>query len=241
MAGHLVEEPKYLEETAGARAAETPAGLDRALTLNPSHALSVGQRLPDCQRLLVLVPNAEIVPDSQLSQRIWQLASPGRVPVLYIAIAGDYESEMTARRRLSLLAAITRDKWVRVETQIVHASQWAAALKGIEQPGDLLLAHAEQRVSKGWFGSEPLSEQLRRGLAAPIYTLSGYCQDRVGGLIQPLHIALSAILLGLILIGFFALDAQVIDQLQGAPQQVMLLILLLVEIGAVWVWNGWAG
>jgi hypothetical protein len=241
MAGDMVDHSNLLEETAGARAAQPSVGSGHSLAIQPARVLSPREKLPECRRLLVLVPNTDLSADSPLSQRIWQLASPERVQVVYIAIAGDYASEMGARRRLSLLAAITRDKRVQVETQIVHTSKWAAAVKSIERPGDILLVHAEQRAPKGLFGSEPLSSQLGRSLTAPIYLLSGYYQEQADGMIQPLHITLSAILLGLILIGFFALDAQVIDHLQGAPQQAMLLILLLVEIGAVWVWNGWTG
>jgi hypothetical protein len=82
---------------------------------------------------------------------------------------------------------------------------------------------------------------LDRCLTAPIYLLSGYVQDTSKKTSHFLKIFYSAALLGLILLGFFVLDAQVIDQLRGSFQQVMLLILLCMEIGAIWVWNGLAG
>jgi hypothetical protein len=75
--------------------------------------------LPDCRRLIVLVPNFELAQDAHLPQCVWQLASPGKVQVVSLAIARDYKLEMAARRRLTLLAAITRDEYVPVEIHVL--------------------------------------------------------------------------------------------------------------------------
>jgi hypothetical protein len=207
----------------------------------PIQLISPGQALPEAKRLIVLIPNVELTQDARLPQRIWQLASPGKVPVVYLAIVGDYDSEMSARRRLTLLAAITRDKHVPVEIYIAHTSSWVEALRTFAQPGDIILSHAGQTARKGLLGMEPLSDRLGRCLIAPIYLLDGYMQVESKKTSPFLRVFISGVLLGLILIGFFALDAQVINQLKGTFQQIMLLIVFFVEIGAIWAWNGLAG
>ena len=160
------------------------------------------ENLPEFRRLIVLVPNAEIDQDAHLPQRIWQLASPGKTPVLYLTAAGDYELEMGARRRLSLLAAITRDKRVPVEIQVAHTSNWVQALKSIVQPGDLILSDAGLTARKGLFGSEALSDQLSRSLSVPVFLLSGYAYKEPEKTPHLLRLFLSGALLGLILVGF---------------------------------------
>ncbi len=237
MAGHFLRGTKLIEDRVLARS----TGQQAHSADKPIHMLTPGQVLPEAKRLIVLIPNVELAQDAKLPQRIWQLASPGKVPVVYLAIAGDYESEMSLRRRLALLAAITRDKHVPVEIHIAHNRSWVDALRVFTQPGDIILSHDGQTARKGLVGTEPLCDQLGRCLTAPVYRLTGYVQDESKKTSPFLRIFLSAVLLGLILVGFFALDAQVINQLKGTFQQVMLMILLFIEIGAIWAWNGLAG
>jgi hypothetical protein len=241
MTGHIGQDTDFLENTVDARVAAHPAWVGLSAAMNPPRVLSPADKLPDCRRILVLVPTTDTFQDSPFSQRIWQLAAPGKVAVHYITIAEDYQTEMTAHRHLTLLAAITRDKHVRVETHVVHAANWVSALKSIMQPGDLILAQAEQRIPKGLFGSQLLSAVLGTRIAAPLCLLSGYCQESPAQTSKTVHRIVSALFLGLILVGFFALDKQTIDQLSGSLQQVMLLLWLVLEVGAIWVWNGWTG
>jgi hypothetical protein len=240
MAGQYMQGSEPLENIVNHPQA---VGEEQSLLLAASNPriLTTRDALPECRRLVVLVPNAEIDPDSHLPQRIWQLAGQAGSCVLYLTAAGDYESEMSARRRLSLLAAITRDKRVPVEIQVAHTSSWAQALKSVLQPGDLILGHAELTARKGLFGSEPLSDQLGRLFSSPVYLLSGYAQQEPKMTPHILRLFLAGVLLGLILIGFFALDEQIIRQLVGTAQQVTLLMMVLVEIGAIWLWNYIAG
>src|SRR5689334_2075533 len=72
--------------------------------------------LPSAQRLVVLVPNVE-VDEVELAYRIWSLASPRRLEVLFLSLVGEAREEAQARRRLARLAAITRDQGTRIETQ----------------------------------------------------------------------------------------------------------------------------
>lgn len=241
MAGHFMRGTKLLEDTVLARPREQQTQSEPQSAAKTFQVLSPGQALPEAKRLIVLVPNIELAQDARLPQRIWQLASPGKVPVVYLALAGDYDSEMSARRRLTLLAAITRDKHVHVDIQIAHSSSWVEALRTMAQTGDIILSHAGQMAHKGLFGTEPLCDQLGRCLTEPIYLLNGYVQDEPRKSSQFMRLFVAGVILGLILIGFFALDAQVINQLKGTFQQVMLVFLLLIEIGAIWAWNGLMG
>lgn len=241
MAGLLMRGTKLIEDSVFAHPTrqQIQSGLQTAA--NTIQVLSPGQALPEAKRLVVLAPILELAQDARLPQRIWHLAAPGKVPVVYLAIAEDYDSEMSARRRLTLLAAITRDTRVPVEIHIAHNSSWVEALRPFTRPGDIILSHDGQTARKGLLGTEPLCDQLGRYLTAPIYLLDGYVQAESKKTSPFLRVFLSGLVLGLILIGFFTLDAQVIDQLRGTFQQVMLLILLFIEIGAIWAWNGLAG
>ena len=189
---------------------------------------------------MVLVPAGEIH-ETQLAQQVWQLASPRTVPVLMLAIARDYETETALMRRLASLAAFTRDRFVRVETRIVQTSSWLNALREVLQPGDIILGNIEQQVGKGLFQVQPFCEVLCRSVDAPVYLLSGFCEkapSRNSGL---RHQVLAWGLLPLILAGFAGLDIRVVDQVSGSWQQILLIVLLAVEIGAIWLWNTWAG
>lgn len=240
MTGQVIQGTKRLEDIAqNPKSTEDQQSL-RIASESP-RILAAWGGLPECRRIIVLVPNGDMDQAAHLPQRIWQLAVQAKSCVLYLALAGDYESEMNARRQLALLAAITRDKRVPVETQVAHTSNWVQALKSVLQPGDLILSHAELITRKGLFGSEPLSEQLYNSFSIPVYLISGYAHIEPEKTPQLLRLFLTGVLLVLILVGFFTLDEQIIRQLAGVAQQATLLLMVLLEIGAIWLWNYIAG
>jgi hypothetical protein len=131
-------------------------------------------RVPECTRLLVLIPLGNLQ-ENRLTQRIWNLASAERIPVLLLGISGSYEEESRLRRRLANLAALIRDPRVKVETRILDASHWSNVLRSILRPGDTLLVQTEHEISKGWFRLVPVAEILPSITQVQVSVLSGYC------------------------------------------------------------------
>jgi hypothetical protein len=129
--------------------------------------------LPSAQRLVVLVPNKE-VDELEFAYRIWSLASPRRLTVLFISLVGEAREEAQARQRLARLAAITRDEWTQIETQMEFNSNWFEAVERIRRQGDLVVCHLEQRVSRWDLGRQALASALVSRLNLSTYVLSGF-------------------------------------------------------------------
>lgn len=72
------------------------------------------------RRLVAVVPDAELN-EAQLAQRVWLLAQPHRLEVLYVGLAVTPENEARLLRRLATLAAITRTAHMAVETWVQPA------------------------------------------------------------------------------------------------------------------------
>jgi hypothetical protein len=242
MAGNIARFPNYSTEA-------NPASNHQERLVGPwkndassarSHELATGEGLPECARLVVLIPTGEIQ-ETRLIQQVWRLASPRSVPILMLGITRDYETETGLMRRLATLAAFTRDRFVKVETRILHTANWVSALREITQPGDVILCNAEQDIAKGLFQVQPLSEVLPQSIRSPIYVLSGFCTKEPRRISEPLKQVLGWIILPLLLAGFIGLDARVVDEVSGPWQSVLLILLLTIEIGAIWLWNMWLG
>jgi hypothetical protein len=131
------------------------------------------QPLPPARRLVVLVPNVD-VDEAALATQIWSLASPRSLAILFLGIFRGPETESVARRRLALLAAITRDDWTRVETRLEAAGNWPQLVRRYWQSGDLVVCHAEQMLS-GWGGERrSLAQTIVDALNTPVYVLAGF-------------------------------------------------------------------
>lgn len=242
MAGNLLQFPKY---STGANPASNHqdrlVGVREPIAnLTRAHPLVPGDELPECRRLVVLIPAGEIQ-ETLLVQQIWRLASPHSLPILMLGIARDYETETALLRRQAELAAFTRDRFVKVETRIMHSSSWVKALQAVIQPGDVILCNAEQEVGKGLFQVQPLCEVLSRSLRLPVYVVSGYYTQKPPLISKPFRQVLAWIVLPLVLAGFIGLDTRVVEEISGPWQQVLLFFLLAIEIGTIWVWNTWVG
>src|ERR1700720_2038974 len=71
-----------------------------------------GVSLPPARRLVVLVPYLDL-DEPALSRRIWNLAAPNKLAVLYLGLSPSTSEEPHARRQLATIAALTRDDWVK--------------------------------------------------------------------------------------------------------------------------------
>jgi hypothetical protein len=132
----------------------------------------------DCvpaQRLIVVVPNWG-VDAVTLARRVWALASPCQLQVLFLTLVEqDSPDESRARLRLSTLASMARDDQVQTDSAIRYGHDWIATVSELWQPGDLVICLVEQTVPVRGFGRQPLCQVLDRALDVPVYVLSGLC------------------------------------------------------------------
>jgi len=192
------------------------------------------------KRLIVIVPE-EDVDEAQLSRQIWNLAANYRLDVLLISVVSSADESLAARRRLTTIAAMIRAKQFKVEKQVVSSHRWEKALRPFWRQTDMVLCPAERTVKNLFQRTIPLSQVLSDHLKTPVYTF--------GGLYQPSNRKRSPWLRELpfwvgfliILSIFFYFEANVGQSVHGWVGQTLLVVVMLIEIGFIYVWNLIAG
>lgn len=196
------------------------------------------QPLPPASRLLVLIPDQD-TDETELARRVWELASPRHLAVVYLSLTTDALTEARARRRLATLAAVTRDEWVNVQTRMVIGGDWRKAVRAVWRSGDLVVCHAEQMVPDGFVGMwrKPLGQALVATLNAPVYLLTGFYMALPAPTTRRFSQLLSWSIPLLILIGFFMLQVQIEQQVTGWLKTMLLSASVALEFGLVGLWN----
>lgn len=194
------------------------------------------QPLPPARRLIVLVPNAD-VDEAELATRIWSLASPRWLEVLFLSVFRSPETELLARQRLTLLAAITRDDRTHVETRLELSGNWIQIVRRHWEPGDLIVCHAEQALSGGNLKRKSLAQGLVAALNTPVYVLSGFYPELPTE--QPKWLArlLAWLPPSTILVIFFALQVRMTQATWGWIQTALLCLSVIVEFGLIGAWE----
>jgi hypothetical protein len=195
--------------------------------------------LPAAQRLVVLVPDWD-VSESGLAEYIWALASPRRLPVLLLGVSRNSQEQYRARRRLALVAAITRDDLVHVDIELALGQGWQQAVRHIQQPGDLVVCHGEQRLASG-LNRRKLAEVLLNSLDTPVYVISGFYPEppeeqthwlaQLGSLLPP----------AIIIVLFFGLQARLTQVTTGSLQTILFILTVLVEFVLIAIWERLVG
>lgn len=196
------------------------------------------QPLPPARRLVVLTPDWDLN-EAELARRIWMLASPRCLTVLYFGLTHDSGTEARARRRLATLAALTRDDGVAVQTRLDLGTHWIPAVAAGQRPGDLVVCHAEQWVKGGLagLGRRPLAHALASQLQTPVYLCSGFYPVLPENTTHWSAPILSWVVPLAILIGFFLLQVQIAQQVTGWLQTTLLSASVALEFGLVGLWN----
>lgn len=184
-------------------------------------------------RLVVLIPDAEAA-EPGLARRIWELASPSGLRVLFLGLYTDANEEVNLRRQLVTLTAAIQDNKVSTEIRIEFGNDWIEKVKAVCLPGDILVCFAEQQAG---LQHRPLSQILTSNFETSVYILSGLHPQprdtRAGFLSQVVPWAGS---IGIIL-AFFWIQVK-LDQLPKDWAHTTLLYLsIIVEIGLIWLWN----
>lgn len=147
---------------------------------NGDQLLADEMQLPYSQRLIVIVPGLGI-DDYALANKLWSLASPDHREILLIGVFDRIENEFQARRNLASLAAATRDKFVKVQVQIVESKSLLKTLRRSQQIGDILLCPSKM-VIPDWFSKRNLLDSLAGVRTVPLYCLDLKVQEERSGM-----------------------------------------------------------
>ena len=224
-----------MPRTAGPIAEAAPA---RILAVEAAPITTDGA-LPLGRRLVVLVPDFD-VDEASLATRIWSMASPRHMQVLFLGTLRHDQERYRARRRLALIAAITRDRATHVESQLVLNADSLAAAQAVYQPGDIFVCHSEQMVSSWRAAPAPLAERLLSVVNAPIYVLSGFYPNlrREGANLTKAVTWLPPVL---IVIAGFAVQIRLAQDTSGWLQTTVLSLSVIAEFALVAAWERFLG
>jgi len=200
--------------------------------------LPVDGRLLLARRLVVLVP-AGLSDETTLAQRVWTLAHPRGLAVLYAGQVVRPQDEPALRRRLALLAAHTRDAdGVKADISLAVGEGWLPWLQSFQQPGDLVVCHAEQQIRVGW-RLRPLGQILSEALATPIYVLKGLVEPEASETARAARSALYWLGALAVVAACFWLQVNILRISVAWAQSVLLVMSVVVEFGLLAIWNRW--
>ncbi|HEX9019364.1 MAG TPA: hypothetical protein VF806_09260 [Anaerolineaceae bacterium] len=193
--------------------------------------------LSEKKRLIVFVPDYR-AENLELAHKAHWIAMHHRYDVLFLALVDTEDEMLGAARMLATLKAVTSENWLTTTSRVVTNRDWLTALQEIYQPGDAILCHAEQVVKNGFLTTLPLNDYLRDHFEGAVYTLSGYYQPRQVQVRRWLHSLLFWIGCLVIFAGFSALEMQLDLHTLGITRTLTMVIVVLFEFGAIWVWSG---
>jgi hypothetical protein len=198
---------------------------------------SEGMVPPEFSRLVVLVPDRD-VDEVAFAHKIWTLLGRRQGSVLLVSLVTNGNYGPGAQRRLVTLAAVAQDVFYQIETRVIFGRSWVPGLKGIVQPGDLVVCHAMQQ-SRPLFGQEvALADQVIAELDRPVYLLSGLYTEPISPRPSRVlrQVALWGILAG-ILGAFFIFEADIQKLTTGWMSSFLFVLVFAVELFLIWLWN----
>ena len=194
-----------------------------------------GVSLPPARRLVVLVPDLDL-DEAALARRVWNLAAPNKLAVLYLGLSRSNSEEPHARRQLATLAALTRDDWVTVSTALVAETEWIDALRRVLRGDDLIVCHREQ-TAVGWRGARPLGNALCQDLQTPVHLLEGFY---AGDPAQAIHPTARFAFWGgsvVILAAAFWLQVQISALPKNWAESALMVLSVVAECGLIGLWS----
>ena len=191
-------------------------------------------------RLVVLLPDLE-ADEARLSRHIYALARDHELKVLLVSLVDDPGNEYRALRRMTSLAAIIRDIWVHVETQVLFGHNWTKAIKPILLPDDLIICSEGQTTPYRLVQRKSLALTLSTAMHRPVHIIPNYFEAETS--LWPAWIKRIPYWIGVIviLVGFFYIESDVSHSIQDWVGQVTLLLMVLVEAGLIYGWTMVAG
>jgi hypothetical protein len=191
-------------------------------------------------RLIVLVP-PQICNEADFSKYIIKLASANNSDVLLIMVVSNYEDETTGRLRVSTISAYLSGFAVKVEIQIIWGKSWINSIEQIIQPGDAIICPTELNTKTKIIFREQLSDQLVRNLNAPVNAYSGFVIQAHTTPREILMKLLYWVGIILIVVGFFYVETTIDKSVIGWVNNFIEILLVIVEVGALYLWSSLLG
>jgi hypothetical protein len=189
---------------------------------------------------VVLVPDQD-VDAIRFSRAIRSAAVPETADVLLVTAVNNVEAELASRRRLATIASQVRDTDFKVEVRIVWNGSWIAAVREVAGEGDRIACPPEMTVRAGLHKRQPLGAAIARRLDLPVIPLPGFFQTSRPALTQVLvRIGYWAVIVAIVA-GFFVLESDASQAAQGWIGQVVVIVLMIFELGAIYLWTAITG
>jgi hypothetical protein len=128
------------------------------------------QLLSNAKRLIVLVPDLN-VDETALGRRIWDIAKPARIDVMYLCVVRHWGDELQATHKLAQLLSITNDPMFRTEILVKAEISWFKAIREIQRPGDLIICDSSLVLPRRIFWRKPFTRVLSTRLQIPVITV----------------------------------------------------------------------
>ncbi len=188
-------------------------------------------------RSKLLVVLSGVSEPAALAGRILAQARSGDQPVLLIGVASTIDAETDLHRRLVPVEAFIASQGHQVEIKTESGRDWLERVRREFASSDIVACYEHD----GFGGRrEPLSDVLARGLQAPVRDLTDFLRRAAGRRpILPQAAAWAGSIL--LIVGFLALQAKIVLEMQGWPQNVSLLMTIVAEVGLIWLWNSLLG
>ncbi len=188
--------------------------------------------LQPARRLIVLVPESEA--DTALAARkIWELANTLECGIQFLGLSKDAAHEPGVRRQMVTLSAMVGYEDISVETQIEIGNDWLSVVKSNWREGDVIVCFTGQ--SSG-LTRRPLNQMLESNLNATVYVIADIHLQEEGPHSWMVNAMAWGGSIGIIL-GFFWLQAILIQFPKEWAYTVLLYISLFAEAGSIYAWN----
>lgn len=192
------------------------------------------------QRLVVLVPDQD-VDAVRFSRAIRSVAAPQTADVLLFSAVNSVETELAARRRLTTIASQVRDFDFNVEVHVAWNGSWIKAVGEIAGEDDCVVCPPEMTVRTGLRKREALDAAITRRLGLATLPLPGFFHNGRPGFTQALlQIGYWAVIFAIVA-GFFVLESDASLSAQGWMGQVVVIVLMVFELGAIYLWTAISG
>lgn len=187
------------------------------------------------KRLIFLVPPS-LTDEVEFGRYILDEAQQNDADVVLLMLVSNYEDESHGHLKVSTINALLTGFHFYVDTMIVWGKSWEKAIKQILEPRDVIICPADMKIRTHLIQMKPISDELVRILNNPVKTYSGFTTDNhFKGLNFLKKVAFWLGILAIIS-GFFWIEATGSQLATGWVSQFIEIILVFIEIGAIYFW-----
>jgi hypothetical protein len=151
--------------------------------------------------------------------------------------SGNLPHELRVRRRLAMLAALTRDDRIAIETRLEFGRNWMRKVNAVLRDDDIVVCYASQTVG---LNHKPLSQALTAE-GASVWTLKGLEMNTTQVRRKPFAEIIFWFVSLAIIAGFLWLQIRILNISEDWAQNTLLYLSVPIEIGLLWIWHSVSG